>query len=810
MKKIYKSSAVVISLFLVFSLLPVAGHNAVLADYEGEDSELLESVVGKHGEEYAVGELIVKYKGDHKPLRVAKIPTGKSVREAKWEFESRDDVEYAEPNYIAHAFMVPNDPFYSYQWNFSKIGMESAWNVSNGSGVTVAIVDTGVAYENYSQSRKTKYYLAPDLTNTAFVSGYDFVNDDTHPNDDNGHGTHVAGTVAGSTNNELGVAGIAYGASIMPVKVLDRNGYGTYADVADGIRFAVDHGAKVINLSLGGPSPPAYLEEAVAYAHDNRVTVIAATGNDGSVNTSYPAAYDNHVIAVGATRYDDTLAYYSNYGPSIDLVAPGGDLNVDQNNDGYGDGVLQQTFQGRTDSFTYWFFQGTSMAAPHVAGVAALVVANGNAATPDEVRAALQESATDLGATGRDNTYGYGLVDATAALGWAAGPIDNPPIVSITSPSNGAVVSGLVSITAEATDDSGVAQVDFYIDGALLGSDISSPYEWSWDSTSVSDSSYSIGATAVDTASQTASNNTSITVNNVNDPPVANAGPDQTVSDVDGTGMETVTLDGSASYDPDGAIVSYQWTEEAMVVGTTAIINSDFSVGSHTLILTVSDNEGTIASDEVIITVSANQPPIANAGPDQSAYVDDIVSFSGSGSNDPDGSIVSYQWAFGDGATASGITVSHAYAALGIYTVTLTVTDNGGAVGTDAAQVIISEPQDSPTAYGDIVLSVSGYRSWRATALVTLRETNASGSMIQNAMVEGYWSGTYAKKVSGTTNNEGQIKFETYRIKSSGAINFTITGVIKEDGTEYILAGETTDSIIGGSNNDFRKRSSRD
>ena len=189
MKKIYKSSAVVISLFLVFSLLPVAGHNAVLADYEGEDSELLESVVGKHGEEYAVGELIVKYKGDHKPFRVAKIPTGKSVREAKWEFESRDDVEYAEPNYIAHAFMVPNDPFYSYQWNFSKIGMESAWNVSNGSGVTVAIVDTGVAYENYSQSRKTKYYLAPDLTNTAFVSGYDFVNDDTHPNDDNGHGT---------------------------------------------------------------------------------------------------------------------------------------------------------------------------------------------------------------------------------------------------------------------------------------------------------------------------------------------------------------------------------------------------------------------------------------------------------------------------------------------------------------------------------------------------------------------------------------------------------------------------------------------
>jgi len=372
---------------------------------------------------YKTDEIIVKLKGKGHFQKVT-LSSGDSVRKALKRYRSRGDVEYAEPNYIAQASMVPNDPFYIYQWhldnsNYGGINTNSAWDVTQGSGTTVAVVDTGVAYENYSPTRKVRYYRAPDLAQTSFVSGYDFVNKDTHPNDDNSHGTHVTGTIAQSTNNSVGGAGVSFKASIMPIKVLDKNGYGTYANIANGIRWAADNGAKVINLSLGGPYSATYLEDAVAYAYNKGVTIVAAAGNDGTSIISYPAAYNAYVIAVGATRYDETLAYYSNYGASLDLVAPGGDVYVDQNGDGYGDGVLQNTFNPttkKTDQFGYWFFQGTSMATPHAAGTAALVISKGTATTPSGVRQVLESTADDLGVVGKDYQYGWGLINAAAAV----------------------------------------------------------------------------------------------------------------------------------------------------------------------------------------------------------------------------------------------------------------------------------------------------------------------------------------------------------------------------------------------------------
>jgi len=312
--------------------------------------------------------------------------------------------------------------------------MESAWDISTGVGVTVAVVDTGVAYEDNGST----YKQAPDLANTSFAPGYDFVNNDTHPNDDEGHGTHVAGTIAQSTNNNEGTAAVAHGASIMPVKVLNSSGSGSYFDIANGIIFAADMGADVINLSLGGSGSSQTLENAIAYAYNSGVTIVAAAGNNGTNSLLYPAAYNQYVIAAGATRYDEALAPYSNYGAGLDVVAPGGDLNVDQNGDGYGDGVVQQTFQPRCvgrffrrncsyDDFGYYLYQGTSMATPHVAGVAALVIANGNASTPDDVRSAIEETADDLGLPGWDNTYGNGLVNAPAALAWSSGGSPSPP-----------------------------------------------------------------------------------------------------------------------------------------------------------------------------------------------------------------------------------------------------------------------------------------------------------------------------------------------------------------------------------------------
>ena len=381
--------------------------------------------------EFVSDEIIVKFKGDTQPFRVTKVPEGKVGEKIK-EFKKRVDVVYAEPNYIAYALMVPNDPYYKYQWHldnpkYGGIQMEKAWDISTGSNsVVVAIVDTGIAYETYG-----KYCQAPDLAQTCFKAGYDFVNGDTHPNDDYNHGTHVAGTVAQSTNNSLGVAGVAFNTCLIPVKVLDSRGSGTYTNVANGIYFAVNgpdgnpntgDEAQVINLSLGGTSDSQTLKDAVAYAYQKGVTVIAACGNDNTSSCLYPAAYDDYVIAVGATQYNETKAPYSSYGPSLDLVAPGGNTSLDQNKDGYADGVLQQTFKNSLSvcTFGYYFFQGTSMATPHVSGVAALLLAKGNATTPDQVRTALQNTAKDLGALGRDDTYGWGLVNAYAALGWTA------------------------------------------------------------------------------------------------------------------------------------------------------------------------------------------------------------------------------------------------------------------------------------------------------------------------------------------------------------------------------------------------------
>lgn len=445
------TSVLVIVLLLLIGVTPVSASS--------EEPKVFDSF-GKSTAEYVQDEIIVKFKNDNKPFRTIKIPQGK-VMEKVNEYSHRPDVVYAEPNYCAQTYS--DDPLYNYQWNFHAqneggIKAEEAWGISTGldasdnnEGVIVAIVDTGIAYENY-----LGYAKAPDFANTNFVPGYDFVNRDSHANDDNSHGTHVAGTVAQSTNNNLGVAGVAYNARLMPVKVLNKKGSGTYDNIALGIRWAANNGAKVINLSLGGPSPSVTLEDALAYAHDIKgVTIVAAAGNDGLNTISYPAAYDDYVIAVGATRYDKALASYSNYGTGLDLVAPGGDVTVDQNGDGKGDGILQNTFNPstkNTSDFGYWFFQGTSMASPHVAGVAALLIANGNARTPSEVQSALQETALDLdlNTPGRDDKYGYGLVDAYAALNWGAEPNNAPIAVSPESMTTSEDTS--IDITLTATD----------------------------------------------------------------------------------------------------------------------------------------------------------------------------------------------------------------------------------------------------------------------------------------------------------------------------------------------------------------------
>jgi serine protease len=340
---------------------------------------------------------------------------------------NRWEVAVAEPNYLASAADV--DPyFYPYQWNlFDRgvmsggvasnfgINVASAWNYSQGVGVKVALLDTGCAYADYLEYRR-----APDLAAVTITPGWDFINSDGYPNDDNGHGTHVATTMVSAANDGVGVAGVSPGCTIMPIKVLDAAANGSYEVIAGGIRYAADQGAQIINLSLNGTKPSSILAEAVQYATAKGCLLIAAAGNEGQYAIGYPARY-SPCIAVGASRFDGQVAAYSNRGWELSLVAPGGDTGLDQNKDGYPDGILAQTFdpQQGYESFGYYFYSGTSMATPQVSGVAALALSLNPLLGRTGLRYALLTTARDLGARGWDNTFGYGLVNAMGAVQYA-------------------------------------------------------------------------------------------------------------------------------------------------------------------------------------------------------------------------------------------------------------------------------------------------------------------------------------------------------------------------------------------------------
>jgi len=290
-------------------------------------------------------------------------------------------VEYAELNGCVHAFYVPDDPKWDKQWGPERIRCPDSWEIETGKkSVKIAIVDTGIDYTH------------EDLGN--YVSGgYDFVNDDNDPMDDNGHGTHCAGIAAATIDNQRGVAGVAQ-VSIMGEKVLDRWGSGGFSDVADGIVHAVDSGTDIISMSLGSSTPSSAIEDACTYAWDRGVILVGASGNDYDNSVSYPARYTT-VIAVGALDQSDERTSWSNYGEDLELIAPGD--------------IIMSTVPGGD----YEFYSGTSMACPHVAGVAALALSRHPEYTNQEIRDLLVDTADDLGSPGWDEEYGYGRVDAT-------------------------------------------------------------------------------------------------------------------------------------------------------------------------------------------------------------------------------------------------------------------------------------------------------------------------------------------------------------------------------------------------------------
>ena len=422
-------------------------------------------------------------RGGHIPdlSRTYKITVrgGEPIEKVLSDYRQNPLVEYAEPNYRYVAQWVPNDPYYSSSgswgqpygdmWGLTRIGMECAWETALASGpqpVTVAVVDTGVDYNH--EDLAGKVWTNPgeipgngiDDDGNGYVDdyyGYDFSSHGGNPIDDAGHGTHVAGTIGAATDNGIGISGIALSARIMAVKGLDAQGAGYVTDLAEGIYYAADNGADVMNFSWGGEGRSKTLSEAIQYAHAHGCVLVAAAGNSGSNVKYFTPASDKEVITVAATDHSDIPAMWSNWGRRIDVAAPGGDSDATAP-DYLAMNILSLRAAG-TDLYcspsspcnvfilndAYYRARGTSMAAPHVSGLAALILSIHPEFSNEQVRQAIRVSSDDLGDAGFDEHYGWGRINACLAL--QAAP---PSVAWIASPASRSLVQGVVEVVGTA------------------------------------------------------------------------------------------------------------------------------------------------------------------------------------------------------------------------------------------------------------------------------------------------------------------------------------------------------------------------
>ncbi|MBL7185672.1 MAG: S8 family serine peptidase [Phycisphaerae bacterium] len=594
------------------------------------------------------------------PVVSARLPERLIAR-----MKERADVAHVEDDIVMRAVAQTTC------WSVEKIGAETAWTTSTGEGVDVAILDTGIDYDH------------PDLVdNIAGGINYqgtgwrDGSTNRRYWNDRFWHGTHCAGIVAASDNN-IGSVGVAPGANLWAVKVLGNDGSGYVSDIVQGIEWCEDNGIEIISMSLGGGDSPT-MKEACDNAYNAGILLVAAAGNDYGGPVIYPAAYDS-VIAVSATDSDNNLADFSNVGAEIELAAPGVSIFSTYPNGGYATAG------------------GTSMACPHVAGVAALAWSSSNT----DVRATLQLSASDIGLTTLEQ--GWGIVNAAAAVETPAG---NQAPIAVAGADQSVRVGSAVQLDGSGSTDPDGDSITYEWTlirpgpsaAVLSGTTTAEP-------TFVADveGTYKVELQVYDGV--LSDFDTVMITAQPNKAPTANAGPDQTVSDADGSGSEGVVLDGSASDDPDGNVATYKWTEGNTVLGKDMTISPALSVGTHNITLAVTDNEGADDTDEVTIVVEANRGPSASfTYSPGDPTVDQVVTFDGSSSSDPDGTITDYSWDFGDGSnldTESGANPSHSYSSSGQYTVALTVTDNAGATDVDNATVIVVEAAAELTVFLD-------------------------------------------------------------------------------------------------------------
>jgi subtilisin family serine protease len=491
--------------------------------------------------------------------------------------QKNPNLEFAEPDYLVEPDLVPNDTYYPSQWHLQKVQAPQAWDLTTGSNtITIAILDTGVEPTH------------PDLAGK-LVSGWNFYDNNSDTSDQLGHGTAVAGAAAAISDNTNGVASLAWGCLIMPIRITDTNGNTALSTIATALSWAADHGARVANLSYS-VSWSSTVKSAAQYFMSKGGLTTISSGNDGKF---YTWADNPYVLTVTATDSTDVITTWSTTGDNIDICAPG--VNV-----------LTTATGGR-----YGNASGTSFSAPIVAGVAALVLSINPSLTGTQLRTLLEQSADDLGPVGWDTGYGYGRVNAYKAVLAAGGnPADTtPPTVSLNSPTNGSIVSATITARANANDNVGVAKVELYLDGALAGSSASASPTFSWDTTNSTNGTHILWAKAYDAAGNSGtSTSVTVTVQNpgldITPPAVSVSAPLEgaTVS-----GLTSVTVNASDNV----GVTRIEWYLDGGLAGSTTTVPASFSWkttgstnGSHSIQAKAYDAAGNVGvSSLVTVTV---------------------------------------------------------------------------------------------------------------------------------------------------------------------------------------------------------------
>ena len=431
-------------------------------------------------------------------LRIVDLPSGLE-RQSVEKLARHPHIEFAELDYRVQPTFVPNDPYMGSSWHLGKIAATAAWDSSQGAGVTIAVLDSGV------------YAAHQDLADR-IVPGWNFYDNNSNTSDVYGHGTQVAGAAAASINNGVGVASVSGQSKIMPIRVTDTSGAGWTSMIASGLTYAADRGVRVANISFANMPMRAAVVSAAQYMKDKGGLVFVAAGNSGIDEGFTPTT---SLIPISATTSSDTKASFSSYGNFVALSAPGV-------------GIYTTTSSGGYSSPS-----GTSIATPVAAGVAALVFAARPALSSTQVESILFSTAIDLGTVGRDSNFGYGRVDAAkavaAALAFTSAADTQAPAVSINSPLGGTSVSGLAAVDVSASDNVGVARVDLKVNGTTVASDTTGPFAFSWDTRNLPNGMAAVVAVAVDAAGNTRSSST-VSVNVANNVVADTSPPVVTIS----------------------------------------------------------------------------------------------------------------------------------------------------------------------------------------------------------------------------------------------------------------------------------------